>query len=709
MTMWPTVMQKLMHLPRDSRDTLFLLVVIALVEMPLMPHVPVWCSLMVAAIMLWRAVLVWNAKPLPARAWLLWVLVLTVSATWFTHRTLLGRDAGVTLIAILLALKTLEQGSKRDAYVVFFLSFFCMLSNFFFSQSLLTALLMLLALLGLTTILVNANLPVGKPPLLVSAKIASRLMLMGAPIMLLLFMLFPRLAPLWGLPSDAASGRTGLSAQMRVGTIAKLAQDDSIALRIKFADKPPTGSEIYLRGPVLSQFDGREWLPNIALSNISLPADQSEQANLQVMGDPIRYEVTLEPQNNPWVFVLDATSKAPQLPNYGLSLNADMQWTANRSITELVRYQAQSHLQFTHGPAQWDGTLDKYLALPADSNPRTKQMATAMMQNAILANANVSTSTAPLTSSVTPTLTASLVNAAMQQLRTGGYAYTLEPGLFGTHTADEFWFDQKAGFCEHIASSFVILMRTMNVPARLVTGYQGGETNPIDGTWVVRQSDAHAWVEVWQVDATSQTGTWLRVDPTSAVSPQRIDLQQRLAPAANVFGGTVNEALQNVWGTLGFNPLKQLRTGWEALNHAWNQKVLNYTQTKQFELLKNLGFQHPSWEDLGYLISALLLAMAIIGSAWVQWDKRQHDPWLRLLDKVQQRLKELGLSTMPHTTPRTLATQVHTHFGASANDLVDYLLQLERFRYAKPSHSTNQSLNHLRLAFRNIKWPAKLG
>jgi len=295
----------------------------------------------------------------------------------------------------------------------------------------------------------------------------------------------------------------------------------------------------------------------------------------------------------------------------------------------------------------------------------------------------------------------------LQRLRSGGYTYTLEPGLYGEHTADEFWFDRKAGFCEHIASSFVIMMRAMGVPARLVTGYQGGETNPIDGTWVVRQSDAHAWAEVWQIDTTTQKGSWLRVDPTSAVAPERIGLQQRLAPPANVFGGAVNEALQNVWGTLGFNPLKQLRTGWEALNHVWNQKVLNYTQTKQFELLKNLGFQNPSWVDLGYVISALLLIVTLMGSAWVLWDKRQHDPWLRLLDKIQHRLKILGLSTVPNATPRALATQVQAHFGASANELVDYLLQLENFRYAKPSPHTQSNLNALRHALRNIKWPTR--
>ena len=675
----------LSHLPRDSRDTLFLLGVIAMVVLPQVAHLPVWCSALVALVLIWRGVLAWQSKPLPSHWWLALILVVAIAATWATHRTLIGRDAGVTLIVILLALKTLELRAQRDAFVVFFLGFFCMLSNFFFSQSLPTAFAMLLALLGLLTALVNAHMPVGKPPLMTAAKIAGQMALLGAPIMVVLFLLFPRLTPLWGMPGDSSMGRSGLSANMRVGTIAKLALDDSIAMRIKFAQALPKGSDVYLRGPVLSAFDGREWLP--------LPVNMVAAAHLQVSGSPIDYEVTLEPQNKPWVFVLDAAVAAPVLANYTLRMTPDLQWLANRPISELVRYKAQSYLRFTHGPqgqSQNEAlSLQDYIDLPAGFNPRTLQLAADIRRDPRYATAG----------------TAALVAAVMQRLRTGGYQYTLEPGVYGRNTADEFWFDRKAGFCEHIASSFVVLMRALDVPARVVTGYQGGEFNAVDGYWVVRQSDAHAWVEVWQA------GGWVRVDPTSAVSPERIESLQRLASPTGAFGGVINSVLGNMWGTVGFNPLIQLRSAWDAVNNTWNQKVLNYTQAKQFELLKNLGFASPSWEDLSYVMIGILVVVSLIGSVWALWDRRQHDPWLRLLGTVQARLKALGVPVHPNTPPRELAALAKNHFGASAHALHTWLIKLEAIRYARthPDNGIKTDINtgilQLRRELKRLTWP----
>jgi len=219
----------LRNLPRDTRDTLFLLLVITWVALPLVNQVPLWCSLMGAAVVLWRGWLAWRGLPLPRTVWRLGLLALAVAATLLSHRTLLGRDAGVTLVVVLLALKTLELRARRDAFVVFFLSFFLMLTQFFYSQSLLTAAAMLLALWGLLTALVNAHMPVGQPPLWQAARIAGQMTLLGAPIMLVLFLLFPRLAPLWGLPGDAMAGRSGLSSSMTVGNIASLALDSSVA------------------------------------------------------------------------------------------------------------------------------------------------------------------------------------------------------------------------------------------------------------------------------------------------------------------------------------------------------------------------------------------------------------------------------------------------------------------------------------------------
>src|SRR5450830_1647588 len=277
-TMFNRLLNHLPNLPRDSRDTLFMLGVIAWVLMPQVGHLPLWCSLLSGGVMLWRGWLAVAVRPLPSRWWLLALLVLAVAATLFTHKTLLGRDAGVTMIVVLLALKTLELRAKRDAFVVFFLSFFTMLTNFFFSQSLLTAAAMLVALLGLLTALVNAHMPVGKPPLREAAKTAGLMALLGAPIMVVLFLLFPRLAPLWGVPGDAMSGRSGLSASMQVGSMASLALDDSIAMRIRFDGAAPPQSELYFRGPVLSTFDGRDWRP----LRSGLPARLLPPANLQV-------------------------------------------------------------------------------------------------------------------------------------------------------------------------------------------------------------------------------------------------------------------------------------------------------------------------------------------------------------------------------------------------------------------------------------------
>jgi protein-glutamine gamma-glutamyltransferase len=668
------VLEKLSHLPREARDTLFLLAVIGWIILPHTPNLPWWCSTLAAVVLLWRGKLAWHSEPLPSKWWLLGLLVLTVAATAATHRTLLGRDAGVTLIVVLLALKTLELRAKRDAFVVFFLGFFILLTHFFFSQSLLTAAAMLIALLGLLTALVNAHMPVGKPPLIQAAKTAGGMALLGAPIMLVLFMLFPRLAPLWGIPSDGMTGRSGLSGSMQVGSIASLALDDSIAMRVKFEGPEPAQGDLYWRGPVLSGFDGREWRSGSARLGYRFPL----AANLSVSGAPIKYQVTMEQTNRPWVLLLDAATQAPQMPGYEVAMTPELQWFANRAITDLVRYSAQSYPQFRHGPLEARGNtavgLQQFVDLPPGFNPRTLEMAAQMRRLPELANAGGMR----------------LAQAAMERLRSGGYSYTLEPGLYGQHTADEFWFDKKEGFCEHIASSFVILMRALDVPARIVTGYQGGQINSIDGYFVVRQSDAHAWAEIWVAGQ-----GWVRVDPTGAVSPGRVGSFARLAAPQGVFG----QAL----GTISPGLAAQLRAAWEAVNNSWNQWVLNYSQSKQLNLLKNLGFQSPSWEDLGYVLIGIIVFVSLCGALWTLWERSQHDPWLRLLHGAKKRLARAGVQADASTPPRELARRAREALGDKADAYVKWLLQLETYRYQ--GGAAGLSLGTLRSDYQKLTWP----
>ena len=644
------------HLPRETRDTLFLLAVVAWVILPQVAHLPVWASVLAAAVLVWRGWLALQGRPLPGRWWLVALLLVTLAATWATHRTLLGRDAGVTLVVMLLTLKTMELRARRDALVIFFLGFFAMLTNFFYSQS----------------------LPVGQPSLRESAGVALRMALAGAPVMIALFVFFPRFAPLWGIPSDALTGRSGLSSSMQVGNVAELALDEGIAMRIKFDGAPPPQRELYFRGPVLTRFDGRNWTSRGGGDGFDA-AVAPGPADLQVSGEPIRYEVTLEPSNRPWLLTLDVAGTPPQLPpNRHARMTADMQWLAYRPITDLLRYRAESHPQLRYGLTGWDKRprrdFSPDLQLPPGFNPRTLALAEELRQ---------STGGDP----------DALVRAALERLRTGGYTYTLEPGVVGQHTADEFWFDTKAGFCEHISSAFVVLLRAAGVPARIVTGFQGGEVNPVDRYWTVRNADAHAWTEVWFADR-----GWVRIDPTGSVMPGRIGQYQRLRAPDGVVAGAI--------GTLSPTLLAQLRAGWEAVNNHWNQWVLNYTQSRQFDLLKSLGFDSPSWQDLARIIAGLLAAAALGGFAWARWERSQHDPWLRLLARARRRLGEAGIDTPPQAPPRALVQPVaqSTLPPELRQQLTDWLLALERLRYA-PATAGSASLATLQREFQRMAWP----
>ena len=660
-------------LPRETRDTLFLLAVIGWVVLPQLGNLPWWCSVLAGAVLLWRGRLAIAGQPLPRSRWVLGLLIVAVAATLATHRTLLGRDAGVTLIVVLLALKTLELRARRDIFVVFFLGFFTMLTNFFFSQSLLTAVAMLVALLGLLTALVNAHLPVGRPPLAQAARTAGWMALLGAPIMAALFLLFPRLAPLWGIPNDAMSGRSGLSATMQVGNIAQLVLDESIAMRVRFEGAVPQQGDLYFRGPVLSVFDGREWR-SLGPRRGAWRMDTGSLARLQVVGQPVRYEATLEPNNRPWLLVLDAVASAPAIAGLGTTMTSELVWVADRPVTDLLRFRAESHTDFRHGPASIAAVLPEYLELPPGFNPRTLDLAAQWRADPALARGGPP----------------AFVQAALQRLRTGNYHYTLDRGVFGEHSADEFWFDRREGFCEHIASSFVVLMRAGIPSARIVTGYQGGERNPVDGYWVVRQSDAHAWTEVWLAGR-----GWVRVDPTGAVAPARTGQLQRLRPRPGLVAGAIGDAAPNLAASV--------RAFWDAVNNGWNQRVLNYTQTKQLDLLRNIGFRSPSWEDLALLVLGLVVAAALAGAAWSAWERSQHDPWLRLLRRVRRRVRQLGVPVPDHAAPREIATLVTARFGATAQPLANWLLELETQRYAR---APAVRLPTLRRQFERIPWPA---
>ena len=665
LTVWSALRERAQHLPRDTRDTLFHLAVLAWASAPHLLHLPLWCGALTVALLLWRGRLALAGAALPGRWLIAGVLALAAGLTLWGESTLLGKEAGITMLVVLMALKTLELRARRDALVVFFLGFFLVLTNFLYSQSLLTGVWLLVAVWGLLTALSLAHMPVGRPPLWRAGRVAARAALWGLPLMLLLFVLFPRIGPLWGLPQDAA-GRTGLSGTLRLGGVASLAEDDAIALRVRFFGRVPRPEQQYFRGPVLSSFDGREWTRLVP----SFPAAQRPRLELDVRGEPLAYEMTVEASRLPLLPLLELTPDTPadapqvdaaQADSWLLTLRPDAQWQLDRPVVDRLRVKARAWLDHRHGPRAEVPGLRDLLALPPRANPRTLQWAAQLRAQPALQQADART----------------LADAVLQHIRSGDYTYTLEPGPYGgpgttgNDAIDEFWLDRKLGFCEHYASAFVVIMRALGVPARIVTGYQGMDADAQDGYWIVRQRNAHAWAEIWQAG----TG-WVRVDPTAAVAPDRVQRGRSLRPPPGLVAGAFNS----------MNPAlaDRFRRQWEGLNNRWNQWVLNYARGQQFQLMKTLGFEAPSWQDLAVLLTLLLCGGALGGAVWAWWDRRRQDPWQRLQQRVQARLLQLGVTVQAHHAPRARAALVRATLGPGGNALADALDALDTARYAQP-------------------------
>ena len=637
------------RLPREARDTLFMLFVIGWTVLPHVAHLPAWCSLLTLVVLLWRARLALANAPLPSRWVLVAVLVLAAGLTLWSHQTLLGKEPGVTMVVVLMALKTLELRARRDAFVVFFLGFFIVLTHFLYSQSLLVALAMLVSVWGLLTALVLVHMPVGQPSLRQASTLAARTALWGAPLMALMFVLFPRIGPLWGVPNDGLA-RTGLSNTMRMGSVAELARDDSVALRVRFEGPPPPPSAMYFRGPVLSRFDGAEW----RIANYETFAALRAASESRVRGAPVRYEMTLEPTRLTTLPLLEATATAPQIDGFASFGMTDLQWLAERPLAERVRFNAEAYTEFQHGPVADNVSLREFVELPPGFNPRTLAWAFAMRREPRYAQADGRV----------------LAQALLQHIRSAGFSYTLAAEPYGRNAIDEFWLDRRDGFCEHFAAAFVVVMRALDVPARVVTGYQGTDPIPVDGYYLVRQSSAHAWAEYWQAGV-----GWVRADPTAAVAPDRINRSARLVASPGFVAG----ALGNVNPAL----LAQLQKGWELVNNRWNQWVLNYSRGQQLDVLKNLGFNSPSWEDLAILLAGALSSLALAGAVWAGWDQHRVDPWVRQMQRLRKALNTLGVQASDHEAPRALAARVRGRFGADGEALATLLDALDRQRYSR--------------------------
>ena len=624
--------------------------------MPFWPHQPLWLNLLLLSLLAARAtVAVRGWRPPPP--WTL-VLVALVAARLLvvTYSTLAGRDGGTAMLLLLVALKTLETNRRRDAMLLLLLGYFLTATQFFFDQNVPVALYTLLCALLLTACLGLWARPGG-----VQARVwpgralgrSGRLLLQALPLTVVLFVLFPRPdGPLWQMPvTSSTSSQTGLGDSVTPGSVSSLAQDDSVAFRATFEGALPPPEARYWRGPVLEGFDGRRW--SLRPARFGVPPAPGD-------GPTLNSRLTLASCGQPGELSLDAPASVPD----GLRITSNLQLMVPGGVNTRRQFDLQAVTHFQYGQDAPAGQLTQDLYLPAGSNPRARALAASW-------------------SGLAP---AARVQAAYRYFQQAGLGYTLTPPLLtSADPVDELLYRTKLGFCEHFASTFAYLMRAAGVPARLVTGYLGGSVNQGTGGkpyLIVRQTDAHAWVEVWLQDQ-----GWVRVDPTAAVSPARV--QGGLAAA---LPDSPAAALEDGRGLF-----PGLRLRLDAMQNAWNQWVIGYDFARQQGLFSRLGLGAVGSARY-VLMLTLLLVLAVLPALWVR-SRRQGEPLLLAYQGLGQRLR---LPIGPAETPADYARRAALQFPARSEAIQAVTQEYLTLRYGRQERLTAGQLRAFRQRVRQV-------
>lgn len=613
----PTIsLQRARHWPHFTQQLSWVIGCYLLAVLPHVGEVRPWLSLLAATGIVWRIAIELMQWKLPHR-WLRVAIALTAMfGVLASYRTLNGLEAGTAFLIVMGAMKLLETQSRRDLAIVLFVAYFLVYAGFLYDQQLglLPYLLVTSWLLTATLMRIHQTSPMSAREALAST---AKMFVFALPLATLLFLFFPRLpGQFWAIPGREAA-RTGIDDEMSPGDVSELSVSGALAFRVKFAPGPlPPPIERYWRGPVLSDFDGRTW---------RAPAYPFAARPMHAAPDSrtYSYRIVMEPHNRFWIFGLDAVTRWPR----NTRRTSDYQLLANRRVTTLQNYELESSTNYTT-----DGPLPKSLQhaalrLPENRNPRATAFAKQL-------RAEVGSD-------------AAFVEAVLAKFRNEQYFYTLEPPRLETDSVDDFLFNTRRGFCEHFASTFTALARAAGIPSRVVTGYQGGELNPINGYFLVRQSDAHAWSEVWLEDR-----GWVRVDPTAAVAPERIE---------RGIGAAISED-EAVPGRIFANStaLSQLRNAWDAMNTFWNDNVVKFGEVQQIALLARLGIEDANWEQLGM---ALLLSLsAFFGALSVYLAARYRpprlDPLVQTYEQLCRRFAKRQLPRAPHEGPTDYLSRV---------------------------------------------------
>jgi protein-glutamine gamma-glutamyltransferase len=564
-------------------------------------NLPAWVLLLLVAATAWRWAADRRGLALPPR-WLRIVaavsgLVVVLAA----YRTVNGIEAGTAFLVLMAAVKLLETRAPRDLTVLVFIAWFLLYAALLRDQRLQLLPWLLAGTLLATAALLRVHAGAAGDSWREVLRRATVLTLQALPLALALFLLFPRLpGPFWGL-AVSSSARTGLSDEMTPGDVSDLSVSGEPAFRVRFAAGLPPPVQRYWRGPVLHEFDGRSW---------RRPRGQAFPAQeVTYSGAPIDYQITLEPHDRNWILALDMPGGWPEQEAYR---SFDFTLLSPRPLTDVASFRLRSYPRYRAGTDLPQSLRNKDTQLPPSGNPRSIALGRTLRERY----------------GEPP----EVARAMLRLFRNQPFVYTLQPPQVGANAVDEFLFTTRKGFCEHYASAFTLVMRAAGVPARVVTGYQGGEFNPIGGYLLVRQSDAHAWSEIWLDDR-----GWVRMDPTAAVAPERIE--RGLVNAVGADEPAPGRLRQDsaLW--------LQVALTWDTVNDFWNERVVRFNAARQFDLLERLGFDEPDWRTLGLGLAASLAAFFVALSTYLGWKHREPErDWpARLHAETARRLRPRSL------------------------------------------------------------------
>jgi transglutaminase-like putative cysteine protease len=587
---------------------------LALAAAPHFGHVAIWTMLLAAVATALRLTIEIKRWPLPPKAVNTGFAFAALIGVLLSYNTLNGIDAGTSLLIVMAGMKLLESRTSRDLTVVVFLSYFALFAAFLYNQNMMLLPYMLFTA-GLLTMTLMRIHQTEAMQVREAAGTTAKMFLQALPLAVVLFLFFPRLpGQFWAVPAREQA-RSGLSDEMTPGDVSELSLSSAIAFRVRFEGEAPPPRERYWRGPVMHAFDGRTWRQ---LGTRFVPQEVASS------GSTYQYRISLEPQSHNWIFALDMVTGWDRDRAFR---SEDFQLRARQEqIAVLTSYDLKSTPTYVTTSELRSDLRRVDTFIPRGRNPRTIELAQQMRERAGSDEA--------------------FIQSVLTKFGSEEFYYTLQPPALDVNAVDDFLFNTRRGFCEHFASAFTMMARSVGIPARVVTGYQGGEFNSMGGYFIVRQSDAHAWSEVWL-----EGRGWQRIDPTAAIAPERIErgLDAAISAEEDVPGRVLRQSAL----------FSGIRLAWDAANTFWNDQVVEFGENQQRWLLEKFNIKEPRWEYLGAGLILGLVGFFVILSGYLAWKfkPRSRDPVAHVYEQLCRKLAKLGVPRQPHEGPNDYVTR----------------------------------------------------